>query len=1014
MHQQPSPLRYARTSLVAIVAALVLIASLLPSAVVAAAQDPAITAKLAQAHVPGRVIVTYKKSASVSKKSAAVRGVKSKSVRRLSPKASGSVVVELAPGQSMAAALEEIGSQPGVALVRPDYLIRVAADSNDPYYTNGSLWGMHGDSTSPPQTYGSGAGEAWAAGHTGSSDVVIGIIDQGIQVDHPDLAANIWTNPGEIPGNLIDDDGNGYVDDVNGYDFYNDDGIVFDSASTDSHGSHVAGTVGAKGGNGTGVAGVDWNVTLISAKFIHGQFGSYSDAVRAIDYVTDLKSRYGLDIVATNNSWTGPVDDPDLVDAIERAGDAGILFVAAAGNSGNDISDGADPEYPAASECDRTAAGGARGWDCIISVANMTSGGELATAANAGTDSNYSATNVDLAAPGSGIVSTTPTDTYGWMSGTSMAAPHVAGAIALCKTVGPTLTASEIRSHVMSSVASNSDLTSTTVTGGHLDIPALLALCGGPIPTPDIVGETQADANTTITDLGLTVGTVTSVYHDTVAAGDVISQSPRPGTGLDADDRVNYVLSLGRPTVPNLVGLTSTAAESALNDAMLVGSPSSEYHATVPLDEVISQGTPAGSTVDTSTPISYVVSLGPIDAPNIVGLSSTAADAVITGAGLTVGSVLTEYSDTIDLDDVISQVPVAGTHLGPDDPVGYTKSLGQPIVPNLVGLTDTAAEAALSSMTLVGSASTVYHATVPLDEVISQGTPTGTTVPTGATVSYVVSLGPTVMPNLSGMNATQADAAIGTADLIVDEVTSAYDDDVASGLVFDQDPAAGTPLGSGDLVDYVLSLGRPEVPDITGMTAALADAALADVTLHPGNATSAYDDDTAEDLVVSSLPIAGTPVGVGSEVDYVLSLGRPEVPDITGLTAAARRRGPRRRHAPPGQRHERLQRLRGQGPRHQLYTGRRHRGPDRQQRRLHPEPGQAEGARHHRHDRDGRHRRARRRHPHTRLRHERGQHVRSSGFGDQPGHARRHRGEHRHTGRLRPERRSDRDPGHRG
>ena len=147
-------------------------------------------------------------------------------------------------------------------------------------------------SSSPANPYGSGAIGAWAQGVTGSRNVVVGVVDEGIQVDHPDLAANIWTNPWDPP-NGIDDDGNGYVDDVHGWDFMHNDNSVYDGPATDYHGTHVAGTIGAVGGNGTGVVGVNWNVTLISAKFLEGT-GDTADAIRALDYLTDLKVRHGL------------------------------------------------------------------------------------------------------------------------------------------------------------------------------------------------------------------------------------------------------------------------------------------------------------------------------------------------------------------------------------------------------------------------------------------------------------------------------------------------------------------------------------------------------------------------------------------------------------------------------------------------------------------------------------------------------------------------------------------------
>jgi subtilisin family serine protease len=234
--------------------------------------------------------------------------------------------------------MEAIGRLKGgaeIEYVEPNYIYQHHATSNDPYYTNGSLWGMYGGSTSPANQFGSHAGVAWANNKTGSSTVVIGIIDEGVMHSHPDLQANIWTNPGEIPGNGIDDDGNGYIDDVYGWDFDGNDNSTYDGAH-DDHGTHVAGTIGAVGGNGTGVAGVVWNVKMITAKFLGRNGGTTANAVKSVDYMTDLKSRHGLHLVATNNSWGGGGYSQALYDAIERANRANILFMAAAGNGGSD------------------------------------------------------------------------------------------------------------------------------------------------------------------------------------------------------------------------------------------------------------------------------------------------------------------------------------------------------------------------------------------------------------------------------------------------------------------------------------------------------------------------------------------------------------------------------------------------------------------------------------------------------------------------------------------------------
>ena len=421
------------------------------------------------AYVPGVVLVGYRPGSSGAARAAARRSVHAETSDTLSPLSPDTEVVTLPAGTSVPAAVAALRRSRGVRFAEPDYIVRTDAISNDPLVSDGTLWGMLSGSSSPANAYGSGAVDAWAAGVTGSRGVVVGIVDEGIQVDHPDLAANVWTNPWEIAGNGIDDDGNGYVDDVHGWDFMHDDATVYDGPGTDSHGTHVAGTIGGVGGNGTGVAGVNWAVTMISAKFLEGA-GSTSDAVAALDYLTDLKVRHGIDIVATNNSWGGDEDSQALTDAINRGGDAGILFVAAAGNAGADID--ATPFYPAADACTtRFDDGSPRGWDCIVSVAAINSSGALASFSNRGT------TGVDLGAPGVGIVSTYPPATTGGLSGTSMATPHVTGSVALLASCRTAAGAQLLHDTLLGSARATTSLAGTTATGGRLDVAAMAATC---------------------------------------------------------------------------------------------------------------------------------------------------------------------------------------------------------------------------------------------------------------------------------------------------------------------------------------------------------------------------------------------------------------------------------------------------------------------------------------------------------------------------------------------------------
>lgn len=354
-------------------------------------------------------------------------------------------------------AIARLKDLPEIEYAEPNFIYNHYAVSDDPYYTNGSLWGMYGAATSPSNQYGSQAGAAWAAGKTGTNTVWIGIIDEGYMHTHEDLSANAGTNPGETAGNGIDDDDNGYVDDVYGWDFDGNNNTVFDGVA-DDHGTHVAGTIGGVGGNGKGVAGVVWTVKLLNAKFLGKRGGTTANAIKAVDYFTDLKTHHGLNLVATNNSWGGGGFSAGLYDAIERANAADILFIAAAGNNTND--NDATPSYPASYSNTN-----------IIAVASITGTGALSSF------SNYGATTVDIGAPGSGIYSTVPKRSsgkivsgYASYSGTSMATPHVSGAAALYAASHYGASASTIKNAIMNSTVSTSSLSGKCVTGGRLNV----------------------------------------------------------------------------------------------------------------------------------------------------------------------------------------------------------------------------------------------------------------------------------------------------------------------------------------------------------------------------------------------------------------------------------------------------------------------------------------------------------------------------------------------------------------
>jgi hypothetical protein len=365
--------------------------------------------------------------------------------------------------------IDRLQQHPRVAFAEPNYIYYPDYVSNDPSYTDGSLWGMYSNdnpSAGPGGTtnqFGSAAEQAWRDGFIGNRGVYIGVIDTGIQLDHPDLAANIWVNPFEIAGDGIDNDGNGYADDINGWDFNNDDNSVYDDPS-DDHGTHVAGTIGASGGNGTGVAGVNWNVNLISAKFFGANAATVEMAVRAFDYMTDLKSRHGINLVATNNSWSGGSYSQSLHDAAIRHAKADILLVAAASNRSAD--NDTAPRYPAnLNTTVGTSTETAASYDAVIAVASLDSNGALSGF------SSYGATTVDIGAAGAGVLSTVPVSTYELYDGTSMATPHVAGSIGLYASVHSTVqSAASIRAAILNSAVPTTSLNGKVATNGRLNV----------------------------------------------------------------------------------------------------------------------------------------------------------------------------------------------------------------------------------------------------------------------------------------------------------------------------------------------------------------------------------------------------------------------------------------------------------------------------------------------------------------------------------------------------------------
>ncbi len=400
---------------------------------VAEAPEPALQAPAEVAeYAEGEMLIKFKAEVGEQTINSLMQNVGIQIVQTFEPL--GIRLGRIGGGKSVLKAVEECNADPNVEYAEPNYIYKAFVEPNDPRFS--SLYGMRIID----------APEAWDR-QTGSRDVIVGIIDTGMDHDHDDLKDNLWINPGEFgdgkENNNVDDDGNGFVDDYRGWDFINNDNDPFDD---NQHGTHVAGTVGAVGNNGVGVVGVNWQVSLMPLKFLgRDGSGTTDNAVEAVIYATNMGAK------VLSNSWGGGGRSRALEDAIKFANDNGVLFIAAAGNDFSDNDQ--NPTYPASYEVEN-----------VIAVAASTSGDNLAGF------SNFGRRTVHLAAPGSSILSTLPRDRYGQLSGTSMATPHVSGAAALVWAAFPNLTAPQVKIRIMGSVDRNSAFIDRTISGGRLNV----------------------------------------------------------------------------------------------------------------------------------------------------------------------------------------------------------------------------------------------------------------------------------------------------------------------------------------------------------------------------------------------------------------------------------------------------------------------------------------------------------------------------------------------------------------
>lgn len=434
------------------------------------------SAQLAQhERVPGEVIVKLAKSNKLSTQSvaASLMGQFNISAMKAFETNDSFYKVKLARDSDTANFLEAASHNPAIQYAEPNYIMHAMVDApdseevipNDPEFDK--LWSLKNagqkDSSGQAGVVGAdiGATKAWKT-TTGNKDILVAIIDTGVDYTHPDLVDNIYTNPGESGDgketNGIDDDGNGFVDDFHGWNFA---GVSTNNPMDDNeHGTHVAGTIGAKGNDGKGIVGINWTTSIMPVKFLTGEgSGTLEDAVKAIQYATKMGAK------VMNNSWGGGGFTQTMMDSIVEAKNKGLLFVAAAGNDSQNAD--SSPHYPAGYQVDN-----------VIAVASTDNKDTLSSF------STFGKRTVHIAAPGGKIFSSVPGGKYDTFSGTSMATPHVVGAAALLWGTNPAMSYTEVKDRILRSRDFVPSLSRKVASSGRLNVNNAIMGIYPPSPEP--------------------------------------------------------------------------------------------------------------------------------------------------------------------------------------------------------------------------------------------------------------------------------------------------------------------------------------------------------------------------------------------------------------------------------------------------------------------------------------------------------------------------------------------------